>query len=155
MSFCKVSPDARQWVPARRELWLGWKEGSQLRALILPHRRTYTFWTKMTFFRFLTLSLSLDLQRTAQKSNKEDTISFFFRPSENFSCWTVWPMHKCALIHRCLRVFWGFLFILSFLFTNMLLNKLTSTCLSVDAGDEMEERPWICQTPQTSLKVRG
>lgn len=137
MSFCKVPPDARHWVPARQELWLGWEEGSRLRALILPHRRTYTFWSNTTFIRSLTFGFSLELQRvwTAQKNNKEDRISSFFGPSENFSRWTFWPMHKCALIHA--DASGGsevFVFILSLLFMNMLLNKLTGNkCLSVAA----------------------
>lgn len=62
MSFCKVSPDARPWVPARQELWPVQEEWSWLCALILPHRRTYTSWTKRTFIWALTFDISFVLQ---------------------------------------------------------------------------------------------
>lgn len=49
-----------------------------------------------------------------------------------------------------------FAFILSILFFQMLLNNLTGDkCLSAGAGDVMDEWPWVCRTPETSLKVEG
>lgn len=38
----------------------------------------------------------------------------------------------------------------------MLLNNLTGDeCLSAGAGDVMDEWPWVCRTPENSLKVEG
>lgn len=136
MSFCKVPPDARHWVPARQDLWLGWEEGCWLRALILSHRGMYTFWTNATFIHSLTFSFSLKLQRvrTAQKITKNPQYPPFPALREFFTLNFLAYAQMCTYSRRYLRGFWGFVFILSLLFMNMLLNKLTvNKCLSVGA----------------------
>lgn len=138
MSFCKVSPDARQWVPARQELWPVQEEGSWLCALILPHRRTYTLWAKRAFIRALTFGISFVLQGVWAAQSMIKNNPLFWSIAEFFQAEHFGPFlaKMCSCLHRCLRRCWGFGFILSFLFMHLPLKKLTSSkrrvwCMSV------------------------